>query len=37
MPARLNLPNTLTWIRIILIPLIVLMFYARAQARAEAR
>lgn len=27
MPARLNLPNTLTWIRIILIPLIVLAFY----------
>jgi CDP-diacylglycerol---glycerol-3-phosphate 3-phosphatidyltransferase len=27
MPARFNLPNTLTWIRIILIPLIVLMFY----------
>jgi CDP-diacylglycerol---glycerol-3-phosphate 3-phosphatidyltransferase len=27
MPARLNLPNTLTWIRIILIPLIVLVFY----------
>jgi CDP-diacylglycerol---glycerol-3-phosphate 3-phosphatidyltransferase len=27
MPARLNIPNTLTWIRIILIPLIVLVFY----------
>lgn len=27
MPATLNLPNTLTWIRIILIPLIVLVFY----------
>lgn len=27
MPARLNLPNTLTWIRIILIPLIVLAYY----------
>jgi CDP-diacylglycerol---glycerol-3-phosphate 3-phosphatidyltransferase len=27
MPARLNVPNTLTWIRIILIPLIVLAFY----------
>lgn len=27
MPARLNLPNTLTWIRIILIPLIVVVFY----------
>jgi CDP-diacylglycerol--glycerol-3-phosphate 3-phosphatidyltransferase len=27
MPARLNLPNSLTWIRIILIPLIVLVFY----------
>lgn len=27
MPARLNLPNTLTWTRIILIPLIVLVYY----------
>lgn len=27
MPARLNIPNTLTWIRIVLIPLIVLAFY----------
>ena len=27
MSARLNVPNTLTWIRIILIPLIVLAFY----------
>ena len=27
MPATLNLPNTLTWIRISLIPLIVLVFY----------
>lgn len=27
MPARLNLPNALTWLRIILIPLIVLVFY----------
>jgi CDP-diacylglycerol---glycerol-3-phosphate 3-phosphatidyltransferase len=27
MPARLNLPNTLTWIRIILIPLIVIVYY----------
>jgi CDP-diacylglycerol---glycerol-3-phosphate 3-phosphatidyltransferase len=27
MSARLNLPNTLTWIRIILIPLIVLAYY----------
>lgn len=27
MPARLNLPNTLTWIRILLIPLIVLVYY----------
>lgn len=27
MSARLNLPNTLTWIRIILIPLIVLVYY----------
>mgnify|MGYP002621037973 CR=1 FL=1 len=27
MPARLNVPNTLTWIRIILIPLIVVVFY----------
>jgi len=27
MPARLNLPNTLTWTRIILIPLIVAVFY----------
>jgi hypothetical protein len=27
MPARLNLPNALTWLRIILIPLIVLVYY----------
>jgi CDP-diacylglycerol---glycerol-3-phosphate 3-phosphatidyltransferase len=27
MPARLNVPNTLTWIRIVLIPLIVLVYY----------
>ena len=27
MSAKLNLPNTLTWIRIILIPLIVVVFY----------
>ena len=27
MPATLNIPNTLTWIRIVLIPLIVLVFY----------
>lgn len=27
MPARLNVPNSLTWTRIILIPLIVLAFY----------
>lgn len=27
MPARLNIPNTLTWIRIILIPLIVVVYY----------